>query len=152
MVTTQPTGSPMGAGPPELGAFVSRRLPPVAHVAVVVMALVLGGGIYVAAYFPRRASLTPPVVVLVVAAVLLLGNVIQLARLREFAWHVFWQVTGWSFAAYVVIAGMIEFVFIRDGSRGSLLVVMTAMILVFAIDIPLLLGFSVARYQELSRE
>ena len=133
---------------PVPGPLATRRLPPIAEVAVAVMAIVLAGGIYLAAYLPRHAPLTPAVVLLAVAGVLLLGNVVQLGRLEEFAWHRFFQVSKWAMAAYVVIAGMIEYVFVYDGTRGAMLAVMTAMILIFAVDIPMLLGFSVARYQE----
>lgn len=143
------SGPPPGtAGPPPLGPRASRRLPPIAEVAVAAMALVLAGGIYVAAYLPRTPSVAPAVGLLAAAAVLVVANVVMLARLDDFAWHAFWQVSGWAFAAYVVIAGMIEFVMARDGTRGSVLAVMTLLIVIFAVDIPMLLGFSVARYQE----
>jgi hypothetical protein len=39
-------------------------------------------------------------------------------------------------------------VFIYDHTRGSQLVILTAMLAVFAVNIPLLLGFSVARFQD----
>jgi uncharacterized membrane protein (DUF4010 family) len=71
----------------------------------------------------------------------------MLARVRDFAWHTFFVVAGWTLAAYVVIAGMLEFVFVLDHTRGGLLVVLTLILAVFAVDVPLLLGFSVARYQ-----
>lgn len=135
------------SGPPQLGHLATLRRPPIAAVAMAVMVLVLAGGIDIASLLPRRAPLGPPVGLLVAAALLLAANVVQLARLKEFAWHVFWRVAGWSALAYVVIAGMIEYVIAYDGTRGSLLAVMTGLILVFAIDVPLLLSFSVARYQ-----
>lgn len=56
------------------------------------------------------------------------------------------MVAGRALAAYLVIAGMLEFVFVLDHTPGRLLVLLTLMLLVFAIDVPLLLGFSVARY------
>ena len=43
---------------------------------------------------------------------------------------------------------MLEYVFIYDHTRGSQLLILTGMLLVFAANIPLLLGFSVARFQE----
>jgi mannitol-specific phosphotransferase system IIBC component len=43
---------------------------------------------------------------------------------------------------------MLEFVFIIDQTRGALLVLMTTILVIFALDIPIVLGFSVARYQE----
>ena len=79
---------------------------------------------------------------------LLAANVVLLARIEPFAWRIFRLVTAWVFAAYVVIAGMLEYVFVYDHTRGTQLVILTGMLAVFAVDIPLLLGFSVARYQD----
>jgi len=42
---------------------------------------------------------------------------------------------------------MLEFVFVLDHTRGGLLIVLTLMLAVFAVNVPLLLAFSVARYQ-----
>jgi hypothetical protein len=61
---------------------------------------------------------------------------------------VFFRVGGWALLAYGVIAGMLEFIFVFDHTRGGSLVVFTLSLLVFALDVPLLLAFSVARYQE----
>jgi hypothetical protein len=124
-----------------------RRLPPVTALAVGTLALVIVGGIDLAAHLPRPAPLAPAVGVLAGAAVLLASAIITLSRLHDFAWRTFFQVAGWALAAYVVIAGMLEFVFVLDHTPGALLTVLTLMLAVFAIDIPILLGFSVARYQ-----
>jgi hypothetical protein len=47
-----------------------------------------------------------------------------------------------------VIAGMLEYVFVYDHTRGTQLLILSLMLAVFAVDIPLLLGFSVARFQD----
>jgi len=133
---------------PEPGSLVARRLPPVAELAVASMALVITGGIYLVAHLPQRAPLGPAVGLLAAAAVLLVADAALVSRLRTFAWRVFFQVAGWVLVAYVVIGGMLEFTFVYDGTRGALLVVLTLSLLVFALDIPMLLGFSVARYQD----
>jgi len=85
---------------------------------------------------------------LAAAGALLVADVVLVSRLRPFAWRVFFQVAGWALVAYVVIAGLLEFTFVFDHTRGSLLVVLTLSLAAFALDIPLLLGFSVARYQD----
>jgi hypothetical protein len=74
--------------------------------------------------------------------------VVLLAQLREFAWPVFFQVAKWSLLAYAVMYGILEFTFIYDHVAGSTLVVLTLMLVVIAVDVPLLFGFSVARYAE----
>jgi len=63
---------------------------------------------------------------------------------------VFFRVGDWALLAYGVIAGMLEFIFVFDHTRGGSLVVFTLSLLVFALDVPLLLAFSVARYQEVA--
>jgi hypothetical protein len=138
-------------GAAEPGSSIARRLPPVAELAVVSMALVITGGIYLVAHLPQRAPLSPAVGLLAGAGALLLADVVLVSRLRPFAWRVFFQVTGWVLVAYVVIGGLLEFTFVYDGTRGALLVVLTLSLLVFALDIPILLGFSVARYQDPAR-
>lgn len=127
----------------------SRALPPVAQTAVASMACVIAGGIYLAAYIPHQAPLVLPSVLISVGGVLLLLAGSMLLRLRAFAWDRFFQVSGWALVAYVVIAGMIEFVLLVDQTRGALLTLMTIVLVIFALDIPIVLGFSVARYQEL---
>ena len=125
-----------------------RRLPPVAEIAVAAMTLIIVGGITLASRLPRPAPLPLLVALLAVAAVLVLADVVLLARLRDFAWPVFFQVAKWSLLAYAVMYGILEFTFIYDHVPGSTLVVLTLMLVVIAVDVPLLFGFSVARYAE----
>lgn len=125
----------------------TRRLPPVDRIATVVIALVVTGGIDMAARLPRRPPLGVPSVLLALAALLLASDVVLLARIPDFAWDVFFLVAKWALAAYLVIAGMLEYVFVLDHTRGGVLVVLTLTLAVFAVDIPMLLAFSVARYQ-----
>jgi hypothetical protein len=129
------------------GGPAARRLPPVAQLAVGSMILVITGGIYLVSDLPRPQPLGPAIGLLAAAGVLLLANVASLARLHEFAWDKFFLVGGWALAAYVVIGGMLEYVFVLDHVRGGLLAVLTLMLAVFSVNIPLLLAFSVAQYQ-----
>lgn len=59
----------------------------------------------------------------------------------------FFGVGRGALLAYCAIAAMLEFVFILDGTRGRVLVVSTLSLMVFAAHVPLLIGFTVARYQ-----
>ncbi len=131
----------------EVKAPGRHPLPPVHIVAVASMGLVIVGGILMAAHLPGRPPLGPPVAFLAGAAALLLWAVVALSRVRAFDWQTFFRVGGWALLAYAVIAGMLEFIFILDHTRGAVLVVLTLMLLVFAVDIPIVLAFSVARYQ-----
>ena len=122
-------------------------LPPVARLATATLALVVIGGIYMAAQIDRTVTLVPPLVLAVAAGVVLLVNVVLLSRIREFAWDTFFRVFGWTLLAYLTIAGILEYVFVYDHTPGRQLALFSAMLFIFAIDVPILLAFSVARYQ-----
>ena len=132
---------------PEQKAWADRKVPPVTALWMASIALIAGGVSYVAAYLPKHAPLGPAVGLLVAAAVVLAAGVLLLARQRGFAWRRFIQVWSWTMLAYVVIAGMIEYAFVYDHTRGAVLVVMTLMLAVFMLAPPLLVGFTVARFQ-----
>ena len=129
-----------------VSSAAERKLPPVTGLAITALILVISGGIYLAAHLPRTAPLAPPAAALAMAALVLLAAAALLARVRAFAWHTFFVVAGWALAAYLVIAGMLAFVFVLDHTPARLLVLLTLMLAVFALDVPLLLAFSVARY------
>jgi len=112
------------------------------------MALIVIGGIYMASHIPQSVPLLPAIVLLAAAGVLLVADVLILIRVRQFAWDRFSQVFRWALLAYVIIAGMIGYAFVVDGTKGRALAVLLLMLVVFAADIPLLLAFSVARYAE----
>jgi hypothetical protein len=136
-----------GAGSSAEPDLLNRKLPPVASLSVASMALVIIGGIYLASYLPKRAPLAPAYGLLAAAAVVLAVAVALLGSIKSFAWKRFFSVLKWTFLGYVVEAGMLEYVFVYDKVRGTMLVILTLMLLIFAVSIPLLLGFSVARYQ-----
>jgi hypothetical protein len=127
--------------------LVHRPMPPVAYVGMASLACIVVGGIYLASHIPNRISLAPAVIALCAGAALLLVNVVLLARLRDFNWHRFFQSARWMLLAYLVTSGMIEYVFVYDHTRGTTLLVLTLMLVVFALDIPVILGFTVGRYQ-----
>jgi hypothetical protein len=125
----------------------ARRLPPVTQIAVATMALIVVGGITMASRLPSPPL--PLLIGLLVAAAVLLGaNLVLLARLRDFAWRQFFTVAKWTALAYLIMYGMLEFTFIYDKVPGATLTVLTLMLLVIAVDVPLLFGFTVARYAD----
>jgi len=124
-----------------------ERLPPVAELCVATMVLVVIGGTYIAAHVPREVPLALPTVLVVAAFALMAVNVGLFARVKEFAWGTFWLVFTRSLAGYGVISGLLVYVFVRGDIPGDVMGFLAASLVVYAIDIPLLLGFSVARYQ-----
>jgi hypothetical protein len=125
-----------------------RRLPPVTQVGMASLALIVAGGIYLAAHLPNHVPLAPAIALLVLSALLLAGNLAALARVPDFPWSRFFDVAKWALLAYVVIAGMIEYSFLRDHIKGGALVVLTLSLVVFAVHVPVLIGFTVARFYE----
>lgn len=123
-----------------------RQLPPVTGLCLGSMALVIGGGIYLASRLPHIPSLGPSVGLVVAGAVVLLVAVGLLARVGTFAWGRFFSVVRWVLLAYAVIAGVLAYVFVRDGTRGGALALMIASLVVFAANVPMILAFTVARY------
>jgi hypothetical protein len=125
-----------------------RPLPPVTQLAMVSLALIVTGGIYLSAHLPRHVPLGPAVALLAASVLVLAVNIFLLSRVKDFAWDRFFEVGKWSLLAYVVIAGMIEYVFLRNHVSGGTLVVLTLSLVVFAVHVPMLVGFTVARYAD----
>ena len=128
--------------------MTEERLPPVTQLAMASLALITAGGIYLSSHLPQHVSLTPAIVLLAGSALLLAVNLFLLSRVRDFAWPRFFQVAKWSLLAYVAIAAMIEYAFLRNHVRGGALVVLTLSLVVFAVHVPTLVGFTVARYYQ----
>jgi hypothetical protein len=125
-----------------------RRLPPVTQVGMLSLALIVAGGIYLAAHLPQQVPLAPAVVLLVLSALLLVGNLVALRRVEGFAWGRFVGVAKWALLAYAITAGLIEYAFVRNDLTGGPLIVLTLSLLVYAVHVPMLIGFTVARYEE----
>jgi hypothetical protein len=117
---------------------------------VVSLICAFSGGIYLASNIEQHISLIPSIALLCAAAALMLGAVVALARIRVFAWDVFFKVAAWSTLAYAVIIGMLEYVFIYNKTPSHQLLVMTLTLVVVFVDVPLLLAFGVAKYQPAS--
>jgi hypothetical protein len=128
--------------------MTERAFPPVTQLAMASLSLIVAGGIYLSAHLPQHVSLTPVIVLLAGSALLLAVNLALLARVKNFAWDRFFQVGKWSLLAYLAIAGMIEYVFLRNHLSGGPLVVLTLSLVIFAVHVPTLVGFTVARYYE----
>ena len=123
-----------------------RRLPPVTAVGMASLALIVAGGIYLSAHLPQHVPLTPAVILLALSATLLAANLVSLLRVPGFARERFFEVAKWALLAYAITAGMIEYAFLRNHVSGGALVVLTLSLVVYAVHVPMLIGFTVARY------
>jgi hypothetical protein len=123
-----------------------KPLPPVTQIGMSSLALIVAGGIYLSAHLPKHVPLAPAAILLGASALLLAGNLLALSRVPSFAWGRFFDVARWALLAYVISAGLIEFAFVRDHLSGGPLIVLTLSLLVYAVHVPILIGFTVARY------
>ncbi len=103
---------------------MERKYPPIAQICVLVLVSMVIGG------------------------VLLAANAVLLSRIPDFAWASFFKVFRWTILAEGIVAGVLEFVFIFDGTRGAVLVLMSSTLVIFVLDLAVLFGFSVAQFQE----
>ena len=136
------------AGAPSPQDVANRRLPPVTELVVTSLALMLSGGVVMAAHLPGRPSLAVPSGLLAGGACLTAVALALMSRARPFAWKVFYLVVRWALLAYLVIAGLLVFVFVYDGTSGATLAVLVATLAVFAVDVPTVMAFTVARYHD----
>lgn len=136
------------ASPTHDGDTGEPRFPPVTQLAMASLALIVAGGIYLSSHIPNHVPLTPAIVLLAASALLLAVNLLLLARAPGFPWERFFDVAKWALLAYIVIAGMIEYTFLRNHLKGGALAVLTLSLVVFAVHVPLLIGFTVARFHE----
>jgi hypothetical protein len=128
-------------------SLVHRKLPPITEIGAAAMVADAIGVIFNAAYLPKHAPTSVAVAILIVAAALEATNLFLVSRIQDFAWNRFKQVAGWFLVAYAVIAGMIEYAFVYDDTRGTQLVILTLMLVLFMLNVPVLAAFTVARYE-----
>ena len=125
-----------------------RPFPPVAWLSTAALALVVAGGVLMASYAPRRPPLALPTSLLVASVLALAAAWVLLGRHRPFAWRTFRRVFKWALLAYVISAGMIEFAFVRDHTRGAPLVVVSCLLVVFATSVPTTIAVTTARFAD----
>ena len=126
-----------------------RPYPPVAWLTSIALGLVVVGGIVMASFAPRHPPMAIASTLLGAGLASLAGAGLLLTRLGPFAWATFVKVFKWALLAYVAQGALIEFVFVRDHTRGAPLLVVTLMLVVFALSVPTTIAFTTARYADL---
>ncbi|MCZ7536537.1 MAG: hypothetical protein M5T61_11950 [Acidimicrobiia bacterium] len=124
-----------------------RKLVPVVGIGMAALTSAITGGILVAAQIGEEPELVLPSVLMGAAIVLETTAIVMLVTIRPFAWTRFAQVLRWALLAYVFQAGIIEWSFIKNDLPGRPLAVLTVGLVVFATAVPLMIAFTVARYQ-----
>ena len=125
-----------------------RPFPPIGWLSSIALGCVIIGGILLASYAPRVAPQGIASVLLIAGALALAAAWMMLLRLRDFAWDTFRKVFKWALLAYAITSGMIELAFVRDHVRGSSLVIVTLMLVVFALSVPTTIAFTTARFAD----
>jgi hypothetical protein len=123
-----------------------RRYPPITELGMLSLGLIVAGGIYLSSHIPQHVPLAPAIALLVASTLVLVLNYALLRRVPGFAWGRFLQVGRWALLAYLITAGMIEYVFVRNHLKGGPLVILTLSLVIYALQVPTLIGFTVARY------
>jgi hypothetical protein len=123
-----------------------RRYPPFTQLGMLSLALIVAGGIYLSSHIPQHVPLAPAIALLAASSLVLAVNLALLSRVPDFAWARFFQVGRWALLAYLFTAGMIEYAFLRDHLSGGPLVILTLSLAIYALQVPTLIGFTVARY------
>jgi hypothetical protein len=129
-----------------------RKYPPFTELGMLSLALIVIGGIYLSSHIPQHVSLGPAIALLIASALVMTANLALLSRVRGFAWPRFYQVAKWALAAYLFTAAMIEYAFLRDHLKGGALVILTLSLIVYAVQVPTLIGFTVARFDDTSTD
>ena len=124
-----------------------KRYPPVTQLGMLSLALIVAGGIYLSSHIPQHVPLGPAIALLAASTVVLALNFVLLSRVPDFAWARFFQVGRWALLGYLFTAGMILYAFLRDHLSGGPLVILTLSLIVYALQVPTLIGFTVARYE-----
>jgi hypothetical protein len=126
--------------------MTERKFPPFTEVGMFSLALIVIGGIYLSAHIPQHVPLGLPTALLIASALLVVLNLASLTRVPDFAWARFFQVGKWALLAYLFTAALIEYAFLRNHLKGGALVILTLSLLVYAVQVPAMIAFTVARY------
>ena len=122
------------------------RFPPTVALTMVSLAAIVISGVWLGGHAPRPTPLGLPVALLAVAVILWVVGIVLLTRVPDFSWVTFANVARWALLAYVLAAGMIAFVFVKNEVRGSTLAVVLGSLVMFALDVPTLIATTAARY------
>ena len=132
--------------------MTERRYPPFTELGMLSLGLIVVGGIYLSSHIPQHVPLGPAIALLIASVAVMSVNLTLLRRVRGFAWPRFYQVAKWALAAYLFTAAMIEYAFLRDHLKGGPLVILTLSLIVYAVQVPALIAFTVARYDDTSSD
>jgi hypothetical protein len=127
--------------------MTERKYPPFTEIGMLSLALIVIGGIYLSSHIPEHVPLGLPIALLIASAALVVINLVLLTRVPGFAWERFFQVGKWALLAYLFTAALIEYAFLRNHLRGGPLVILTLSLLVYAVQVPAMIAFTVARYE-----
>ena len=124
-----------------------RKFPPFTEVGMFSLALIVIGGIYLSAHIPQHVPLGLPTALLIASALLVVFNLCSLTRVPDFAWGRFFQVGKWALARLPVDRGADRVRVPAATTSGAARWSSSPLsLLVYAVQVPAMIGFTVARY------
>lgn len=100
------------------------------------------------AYLPRDVPLAWPIGFLIASVAFTAAAMALLSR-RRLAWGLFFAVVKWVLAVTSVFSSTAILLFFLNDIPGRTMAVMSAVLILTAVNLPLLIGFSVARHERL---
>lgn len=129
------------------GRPFDRKLPPVVGAGMTALTLAIIGGVLLVAQIGAEEALKIPAIFVITALVCELVAIVLLATIKGFAWWRFRQVFLIALCAYVVQSGIIGWSFVKNSVPSGPLLLLTLGLVVFATIVPIMIGFTVARYE-----
>jgi uncharacterized membrane protein len=121
--------------------------PPVDLLAIISMCFVIAGAIYMISESTSSSASTVAYIADVIALVVLLFAVGALVKIKSFAWSIFWLVFKWTLLVYCIISAFLLFIFTFNHMPESRLLPILFSLILFAVDVPLNISFTVAYSQ-----
>ncbi len=126
---------------------MDKNFPPCETFATLSLSFVVIGGITMAAYSPDTAPFTLSGTLLGIALLVFVINAFLIAKVFHEIKSVFIKVAKWMILVEVIVSGLLFYVFYLDGTRSTSLVILTAFLALFALNIPIIVGYTVAKSQ-----
>lgn len=123
------------------------RYPPVDMLAVLSMALVILGAILMVSKMNSSAVSNVAYGLDGLAFLILLVAIALLFKSSNLAFSTFWLVFKWTLLVYIVISGFLTFIFVYNHTPSSRLVAIIIALIIFALDVPINISFTVAKSQ-----
>lgn len=130
------------AEPTETSSKAKAGLSALAATAALTCAVI--GGIYIGSTIGGHSSLLPAVIVAVVAYLFMTVSLVGLILNHHYSRPSFVKYVRGALLAYLLEAGILEFVFAYDHVSSTVIVILSALLVIFATSVPVIIGHTLA--------